>query len=207
MNKTLRLALLGVFTTGTITAAMATWYTDEATFLANIDPTFYLEEFHMMTYGDPLAGDLTWDAPGANGYGWQASAVNGLWSGPDSLSTNTAEDPLIITPTSSPGGVTAMGGWFANSDIDGNIITGDVTVTLSNGEQMIVHDQNGTSDFIGWVGADVLTDFNMVSSDPNGGQTSWVNIDHLYVGAGVPEPATFVAIGVGLAALIARRRK
>ncbi|MGI8923317.1 MAG: PEP-CTERM sorting domain-containing protein [Fimbriimonadales bacterium] len=207
MNKTARLAFLGVMAVATATSAMATWYTNEADFLAAIDPVFYVEDFPNFTYGDPLAGDPSWTAPGANGYGWDASASGGLYSGYSAISTNQAEDPLIITITSSPAGVTAIGGWFANTDINGFVITGDVTVSLDNGEMMTVTDQNGTSDFLGWVGSDVISTWNAVSSDPIGGQTSWVQIDHLYSGQAVPEPGTIIALGVGLAALAARRRR
>jgi len=208
MNKTARLAFLGVMAVATATSAMATWYTDKNLFLANIQAVYYQENFDDHTYGDPLQGDPKWSAPGGNGFGWDASAFDGLYSGFSALSTLAAEDPLITRITASPaGGVTAIGGNFANTDINGFVITGDVTVTLDNGESMTVTDQDGTKDFLGWVGTDVILTWNAVSSDPIGGQASWVQVDGHISGQAVPEPGTVIALGVGLAALAARRRR
>lgn len=203
MNKLTKLALLGVVA-GVTSNAMATWYTTEASFLGAINPVYYLEDFNDFQYGVQLNGSQTsWSAPGANGYGWDASAALGLWSNDGALSTNSAMDPLIFTFTGSP--VTAFGGIFYGSDISGVAVpTAQVTVTLSNGEFQ-TFTANGT-DFLGWTGAAAIASVQLDVVEP-GGANVWNTADHVYTGAGVPEPATFVAIGLGLAGLAIARRK
>ncbi len=127
--------------------AHATWYTNEATFLANIDSSYYLEDFSDFSYGSPLAGDASWDAPGANGYGWTASAANGLWSNDSALSTNASGDPIVIDFTGNP--VTAFGGNFANTDISGNILAGTTTVAITGGDSMSIDNPQGQEVFLG----------------------------------------------------------
>ena len=108
-------------------------YTTEASFLPNIQAGYYLENFTGWTYGSPLGGStFDWDAPGANGYNFHAYALNGLWSNVQALSTNTASDPLVITfPNSLT--VTAFGGIMSSTDISGNVIPQDITITLNDG--------------------------------------------------------------------------
>jgi hypothetical protein len=203
MNKLTKLAMLGVVA-GVTSNAMAVWYTSEATFLAAMDPVFYLEDFDDFQYGVQLNGSQTlWSAPGANGYGWDASAALGLWSNDGALSTNSAMDPLILTFTGNP--VTAFGGIFYGSDVNGGVVpTAEVTVTLSNGEFQ-TFTANGT-DFLGWTGNAAIASVQLDVVEPTGANV-WNTADHVYTGAGVPEPATFVALGIGLAALAVARRK
>ena len=191
---------------GLTVAANATFYTTEATFLAAIDPTFYLEDFGNFTFGDPLDGSqATWSAPGGNGYGWDVAAANGLWSNTSALSTNTADDSLDFTFTGLP--VTAFAGVIANTDISGNSQGGTVTLTMSNGDTMTVAD--GT--FLGWVGTTAVSGASIVAQDsanPNG--FDWIQIDHAYTGATapvVPEPASLAVLGLGAMVMLRRRKK
>ncbi|BBO24034.1 MAG: PEP-CTERM sorting domain-containing protein [Armatimonadetes bacterium] len=198
--KTLRIAALAVVG-GAIASANATWYFSEAAFVAAIAPGYYLETFAGWTYGSPLNGSqLTWSAPGANGYGWDASAPGGLWSNPDALSTNSAFDPVTITMTGNT--ATAFGARLANSDINGALINGTVTLDIAGiGLQSMA--TGGGEQFIGWVGGGAITSATMSADDP--GVNSWVNIDNVYTGV-VPEPATMLALGLGSAVVALRRR-
>jgi hypothetical protein len=196
-------ALAGVLLLGS-GAAQATWYTNEAAFLAAINPTFYLENFSNFTFGNPLNGSQTsWAAPGANGYGWTASAALGLYSNVSALSTNTANDPLTIT--FSGNAVSAFGGNVANSDISGNLIPGTVTLTLSDSTTQSITFAGAQEGFLGWVGPTSIASVSMVAS---GTTNNWVQLDHAYTGAAaVPEPMTMTGLAVGALALLRRRKK
>jgi hypothetical protein len=179
-------------------AAQAVWTTSEATFTSNLLGAFYLEDFNNFTYGSPLNGQATWAAPGANGYGWTAGgAPGGLWSNAGALSTNTASDPIVITMTGAP--VTAFGGIFANTDINGNTIAGTLTISFNGGAQTQV--AAGSNGFLGWYGTTPIASVTIQVDDAPG------QVDHFYVGSAVPEPATMAALGLGAIALIRRRRK
>jgi hypothetical protein len=201
MKNTIKIAAL-VGLAGLSVAAHATFYTTESSFLAAISTPYYLEDFNDFTYGNPLNGSqTTWVAPGANGYGWTASEPSGgLYSNPSALSTNFSGSTLGIAFTGSP--VTAFGGIFANTDVSGNVIAGTATLLMSNGDTMTVT----SNTFLGWVGASAATGASLTSA---GNVTSWVQADHVYTGqaATTPEPATLAVLGLGVAAMIRRRKK
>lgn len=202
MNNSIKLLAAGAVFTVASAGAHATWFTDQATFLAAIDPTYYLEQFDNFDFGSPLAGDLSWSAPGANGYGWDASATNGLYSLPGAISTNVPEEAITITFTGNP--VTAFGLNLSNTDFDGNLIAGDVTLSLSNGAMNTVN-VGANQAFLGWVGNDVLTSASFIAVSA---ADDYVQGDDVYTGAApVPEPASMVALAVGAAALLRRRAK
>jgi hypothetical protein len=184
-------------------SAFAQFFTSEASFTAALIGSSYLEEFSGWTFGNPLNGTQTsYTAPGANGYGWDAAAVLGLWSNADALSTFTADDPIVFTFTGLP--VTAFGGILANTDINGNLIAGDVTLLLSNGASQTITLGAGQSGFLGYISPVNLTTATISSASA---ATDWVQGDHLYTGSAVPEPGTMIALGLGAAALAARRRR
>lgn len=186
-------------------SAHATWYTNEGDFLAAIDGTFYLEDFDGWDIASPLDGTaFNWSAPGANGYGWDAFADEGLFSIPGAMSTNFSNEQIVLTFTGSP--VTAFGLNIANTDFEANILAGDSTVLLSNGATQTIS-LGATEGFLGWVGTDVLTSATLSSINPEF-VDNWVSADHIYTGAAapVPEPATLAILGIGAAALLRRRR-
>lgn len=185
-------------------SAFAQFFTNEAAFTAALNGPFYLEEFSGWTFGNPLNGtQTTWSAPGGNGYGWDAAAVGGLWSNIDALSTSLGDDPINFTFTGAP--VTAFGLILANTDISGNIIPGDVTLSLSNGATQTVSLPNGGTTFLGYISGTNLTGASIVAANP--AAFDWVQGDHIYTGSAVPEPGTMIALGLGAAALAARRRR
>jgi hypothetical protein len=184
-------------------SAHATWYTSESSFVAAINPLFYLEDFSTFTNGSPLSGTGSWNAPGANGYGFTATAPpNGLFSINGRISTNGPGDPLILTFSGNP--VQAFGGIIANTNSSGNnTATGNATITLSSGDTQTVL----SGSFLGWVGPTVLTSATITSAGLGSG---WAALDHAYVGSVVapatPEPITSCLMGLGALTFALRRR-
>src|SRR4051812_24128752 len=189
------------------TASAGTFYNTEAAFTMQLSPGSYLEDFSGFTFGSPLDGtQTTWAAPGANGFGWTASAALGLYSNVSALSTNTANDPLMIMFTGAP--VTAFGGIFANTDISGNIIPGTITVTTSDGGNFVIPTTNSFLGYTASVGQ-TITSVTMLAQ--SGATNNWVQVDHFYTGmAAVPEPTTVGLLALGAVAMagtaIKRRR-
>ena len=203
----IRIATLTVVLGSLAGSAHATFYTSEASFLAAINATYYLEDFSGMTYGNPLDGSqATWAAPGANGYGFTAAAVGNLYSNTSALSTNSANTAITLTFSGSP--VSAFGANLANSDINGDFLSGTQTLSISNGDTQDVITLTATESFIGWVGSTASPITGVSVESTSGVTNNWINLDHAYVGAAapVPEPASMLALGLGLAAA-ARKRK
>jgi len=187
-------------------SAYAAVFTNEAAFVAAIQPSPYIENFSSFTFGSPLDGtQFTYVAPGANGYGWTASAANGLYSNTSSISTNTAFDALTFTFSGNP--VTAIGGNITNTDISGNVIPGSVDIVLSNGQTFTVANQN-LSSFWGWT-SDTNVPIASVSFDTQTSATNgWPQVDHFYTATrAVPEPAIGSVLMAGVGLIAARRRR
>lgn len=194
MKKQLTILALGA---SLVASAHATWYTNEASFLAALTSNHYLEDFNGWGSGTPLNGVPSWAAPGANGFGWTASANQGLYSLPGGLSTSSPFQFLNINFTGRP--VTAFGLIIGNSDQNGNAFAGDSTVKLSNGESKTIT-QGATQSFVGWVGNSELAGVQLISSH-------WVQGDHIYTSGPVPEPATLAVLSLGALAVLRRRTK
>ena len=183
--------------------AGAAWYTSEVEFTSAIDPVLYLEDFDDFQYGVQLNGTQTaWTAPGANGYGWDASSPLGLWSLDGALSTSEEQETISLTFTGAP--VTAFGGIFYATDLSGFVIPNSlVTVRLSDGQSYQLNTSG--SEFLGWTGSTAISsvDFSVEAI-----ANTWVAIDHVYVGSGVPEPAGLAVLGGALSvAWFAKRRR
>jgi hypothetical protein len=191
----------------------ATVYTDEATFLAQLNPQYFLEDFNNYTFGVPLDGSQpTANYGSVNGYSWSASVPNnwpssygivGLYSLPNALTTYAAEDKLTINFTGKP--VTALGGIFASTDINGDVIQQTVTVTLSDNTTVSLTG----SGFLGFTSNFAISYLTIDGLDtPN---SNWPQLSHFYTGsaeiAAVPAPAAVWLFGSGLLGLSSFKRR
>jgi hypothetical protein len=182
-------------------------YTDEAAFLANVQPGYYKETFDSLS--NPVPNPATFSL---NGFSYDAAAAGGLYAvfpaSDGALSTSNSDTSLILTFTS--GNVTAVGGYFFPTDLLGQITPGIVTVALDNGTTQDVTTGALTS-FLGFTTTVPITSLTISISandlDPN---NKWSTVNDLFVGTAnsptaAPEPATLVLASIGLLGLAGYR--
>ncbi len=196
--KRFSVIILLILFCGTGAFAGTTTYTNEANFLAGVN-SYYLEDFNGYSYGVPFNGtQFSANFGPVNGFSWTASSPNGLFSLNGSLSINVATDLLTITFTGAP--VTAVGGIFMSTEFGGNIIDELVMVTLSNGTSMSLTG----SGFMGFISD--LPILSLTIDGLDNPSSNWPAVDHFYAGNAVPEPASMLLLGSGIAGLLARRK-
>lgn len=179
------------------TFAAATIYTSSASFLANVLPGSYTENFNGLTNPPPTAF--------ANGgFSYTVSAPNGLYASGDFLGTNQIDEALTITFTGNA--VTAIGGNFYSSDLDDDFQAVSMTITLSDGTIEIFTPTSASDSYRGFTAQLPFT--SLVISAP--GQSLYAGLDNLTIGrslASVPEPTSWALVALAVAGLgIARRR-
>jgi hypothetical protein len=142
-----------------------------------------------------------YDAPVTDTLGnvvWTASATGGLYVDNGLFSTNF---PVPLTFDFNPG-VRAVAGNIFGTDVNFNSVSCIVSVTLANG---VTYEgiSSGPSDFIGFysTAADIST-MTIVAVPLVNGQV-YATIDNLYLAV----PAPGAAALIGLAGLVARRRR
>ncbi len=190
-------------------SAQVTVYTDQAAFLAAISApgvdTFSDLGSHVYI-GSPITR-------AAGGYGYTASAANGLYGegagASHWLSTNTATDP--ITLSNFTGGVFGAGGLFFPTDFGGNYINGGVNFTVSDasGNFNYTLTNAATNSFVGFVSTSGINSLSF-SAVQNG--VRWPTVGNLTLGGAglagaVPEPATWALMILGMGAVGAAMRR
>lgn len=181
-------------------AASAQFYSTQAEFTSHVATPFFLD-----TFASVGTGSISTYSNSGSGFGYSASATNGLWGLGGILSTNTATDPLVFDFSSSPTPVTAFGGNFWGTDIDGATIPATVTFTTAGGATFS-YDTSSSSSFLGYVGATPLVSVSIATSAA--GVNAWPTADNVILATAVPEPGAMVLSMLGVAGLaLALRRQ
>lgn len=180
--------------------ASSTVYTDSASFLANVQPGFFFNDFATVPVGSVPSVSAS-----GNGFGYTITATgagsNNLFNDPGIISTDSALDAILVTFTGAP--VTAIGGNFWASDISFFPTGTNVTINLSDGTN-VSFPTTGPNTFRGFTSNVAIT--SMTIDAPESPANAWATMDNFYVGAAIPAPGAVAMLGVAGLAATRRRR-
>lgn len=183
-------------------SAQAAVFTTSASFLANVAPGSFFNNFAGVPGG--LSNALNFAGGGFSYTIDSAPTPNNLFNDPGIISTNLAAERISIVFTGNP--VTAVGGNFWSTDIAVQPTPSTVTVMLSDGTTEIFNSAAAT-DYRGFTSAVPITSMTIDAGDTPAGGPVWPTLDNLTVGRVIPEPASLSLVGLGLAALAYARRR
>lgn len=177
-------------------SANALQFTNQTSFVNNLQSGFYLNNFNALTPGDQGVTNINFNtngfsyniadnppsgSPAANLF---AVSVNG---GSQALSTSLPTDAIKISFTS--GNVSAVGGNFFLTDINSNPIAGNLSINLSDGSS--VNFSSTASNNYPFVGFTTTGSSFITSLDLNAvGSGQFNTIDNLYVGQSISNSVT-----------------
>jgi hypothetical protein len=169
-------------------------YTTEASFLAAVNPGYYLNDFTGLA-GGSVGNNLAYSG-GTPLFGYTISSSSGyLWGvapgGNPAMSTGFETDNLLVTITT--GNVNAIAGNFFLTTDSGGSQSGSVKVTLSDGTIASLPSLSFQG-FSTGVASTHITSV-LIQSLSTGDADHYPTLDHFYVAA-VPEAATWLTSSV-----------
>ena len=169
------------FDGGTGCDAASGTFTDIASFVGVLAPGYYEEFFDTID-----AGQMTsWIAPGANGYGFILDSAGyrdvGLYTWPNIVSTDRSLS--IINVTFAGSAITAIGGNFWATDVEGEPSGTDIVIHLGDGSSYSFT-SSGPDDFRGFVFDAPISGIS-IDAPPTGtdGDLLFARMSNLIVGA------------------------
>jgi hypothetical protein len=178
-----------------------TVYTSQAAFLAAVQAPGIdtYDDLRVIGYGNSLdrtAGAYTYDVYSAGGLYGAGGAAGDYW-----LSNNQRINPMVFSNFSD--GVSAFGGNFFASNINGQYTKGNLVLTAIDGT-VLTYNLAGaaTSTFLGFVSSAPLAAVTL----GNDGGIYWPTANNVVLA--VPEPATYgmLLAGLGFVGVMTRRR-
>jgi hypothetical protein len=217
MFKPLSFAILGLSAVSLVpaVASAATVFTDRTAFLANLQSGSYTETFNSLPISflssprNFSQGGFSYDATAADNF-FPAGTAADVW-----LVTNRAQDSIVFNFTG--GNVTAVGGFFFGSDVNGNFASGNIRVTLDDGTTETITNATTTS-FLGFTGSVPITSLTVAAiQPPTTPPFLFPTVNDFTVGqqvvttpTGIPEPSStagLVAMPLGIALWSLFRRR
>ena len=146
-------------------------------------------------YSSPLTGSV-------GGINWSATATGGLFCAEGYFSTN---NPVAATFNFAPG-VMSVGANIFGTDSNFNIVQAKITVTLVDGSYYGVSTSSPT-DFVGFISNGAAISSLTMNAVGAPGSNVYVTANNMYFGVGGVVPAPGAAALIGLAGLVASRRR
>ena len=146
-------------------------------------------------YASPLTGSV-------GGINWSATATGGLFCSSGYFSTN---NPVAATFTFAPG-VMSVGANIFGTDSNFNIVAARITVTLADGFSYIASTSVST-DFVGFISNGAAISSLTMNAVGAPGSNVYVTADNMYFGVVGVVPAPGAVALIGLAGLVASRRR
>jgi hypothetical protein len=185
-----------------MTAHATAIYTNQASFLAATQPGYYLETFNSLPQFTSLTPPLNFSK---NGFSYNVTTASGNPffnigpSGDTWLSTFHEFDPIVFNVTSN--NVTAIGGSFFLTNVNGDISGGTLTVTLNNGSMFSITNASSTS-FIGFTTGVPIQSLT-VTPPASGSTLIFATVNDFITGKSVPETGSSVLLlGLGTVGLL-----
>ncbi|MCV2366624.1 PEP-CTERM sorting domain-containing protein [Roseateles oligotrophus] len=176
--------------------AASTVYTSSADFMSHVVAGSYTENFNGLS--SPPAGG----AFAGGGFSYAVSAPSDLYASGEFLGTNQIDEALTITFTG--GNVTAVGSNFYSTNISDQFQAVSLTITLNDGTVTTFTPTSVLDSYRGFTSNVGISSLVMSAA----GASLYVGVDNLTVGvSAVPEPSSWALMGLGLAGLIAARRR
>ena len=192
--------------------AQSTVYTDQSSFLEQVQSGYYLENFNSRTPGNvpgPVSfsgGDFRYEIS-------TDTTTRVFFTRPNDVAVSTIRTADSLTVTFTSNNITAIGGNFFLIDFNDAPSDGKVTVKLSDGTKESFNSTTLNLPFRGFISKTPIVSLTMPALPDSG---RYVAIDNLIVGRslvsapGVPAPSSaavfFGLAGLGSVFLVRRRR-